>query len=84
VVGIVDSEADEEFDVFLRSNEDYDKQLALSLFMQNGMMHYYLVVAQSKNFMTRALQLMLTERGSSFLSDSLIEYLRVRNAELKR
>lgn len=36
---------DEEFQKFLRKNEDYDATKALALFLEHGLMRYFLLVS---------------------------------------
>jgi alpha-tubulin suppressor-like RCC1 family protein len=66
---------DEEFQKFLRKNEDYDATKALSLFLEHGLMRYFLLVGDARNIMPRAMQLLATERGSLHIGPEEIKYL---------
>jgi hypothetical protein len=68
---------DEEFEKFLRYNEDYDGHQALLLFQQHGLMRFFTVVAHARGLMPRALNLMMSERGHSLLTPSQLDYLRL-------
>jgi alpha-tubulin suppressor-like RCC1 family protein len=67
---------DEEFQTFLRRNEDYDAYQALELFMQYGFIRYFLLVAESRNLMTRGLNMIATERGCLHLSQDELTFLK--------
>jgi hypothetical protein len=61
----------------LRRNEDYDALEAFDLFLRYGLMRYLFLVAESRNLMSRALNMIATERGSLFLTQRELAFLKV-------
>lgn len=58
---------DNELENFLRANDSYDTIMALDMFKYFGLFNYYFITAQSRNVIGKSLEMLIENRGITYL-----------------